>query len=94
MVSKEEVRYIARLARLQFEAEEEAEMAEQMSRIVAYMEKLNALDTTDVEPMAHVLDIHDVMRDDIVAQRITQEEALQAAPAADDQYFRVPKVID
>lgn len=93
-VSLEEVRYIAQLARLRFTDEEEQEMARQMSRILDYMDQLSELDTTDVPPMSHVLELTNVFRTDEVQQRITRDDALRNAPEADDTYFRVPKVID
>ena len=92
-VTREEVRYIASLARLYFAEGEEQEMADQMSAILEYTTKLNELDTSDVEPMTHVLDLTNVMRDDVVEERITTEEALRNAPDADSDFFRVPKVI-
>lgn len=93
-VSLEDVRYIARLARLRFSDEDERRMAEQMSQILEYMEKLNELDTTAVPPMSHVLDLTNVFREDVAAPRISREEALRNAPDADDAYFRAPKVIE
>lgn len=90
----EEVRYIARLARLDLTAEEETRMAEQMGQVLDYMEKLNSLDTTGVEPMSHVLDLTNVVRDDEAQQRMSHEEALRNAPDTDGVYFRVPKVIE
>ncbi len=93
-LSVDDVRYIAALARLRFSEEEEHHMAEQMSEILAYMDKLNELDTTDVPPMSHVLDLYNVFREDDARQRITSEEALRNAPDADSDYFRVPKVIE
>ncbi len=93
-ISVDEVRYIASLARLRFSEEEERHLAGQMSELLDYMEKLNELDTTDVPPMSHVLDLYNVVRDDVARQRITPEEALRNAPDADADYFRVPKVIE
>lgn len=93
-VSPEDVHYIADLARLRFSEEEEEEMAHQLSRVLDYMEKLDELDTDDVTPMSHVLDIKNVFRADEPDQRISREEALQNAPDADPAYFRVPKVIE
>jgi len=93
-LSVDEVRYIAALARLRFTEAEEHHLAGQMSEILAYMDKLNELDTTDVAPMAHVLDLYNVDREDTALQRITPEEALRNAPDADGDYFRVPKVIE
>jgi aspartyl-tRNA(Asn)/glutamyl-tRNA(Gln) amidotransferase subunit C len=58
------------------------------------VEQLQELDTSDVPPMAHVLELGPVAREDDVHQRITREDALRGAPAADDAFFRVPKVIE
>lgn len=93
-ISREDVRHIAKLARLRFSDEGEAKMADEMGQILDYVDKLNELDTTGVPPMSHVLDIHNVFRDDEVEQRIDHEDALRNAPDADSDYFRVPKVID
>ncbi len=93
-ISIEEVRYIAALARLRFSEEEEERMAQQMSGILDYMAKLNELDTEDVPPMSHVLDLNNVFREDVAEERITREEALRNAPESDSIYFRVPKVIE
>jgi len=93
-ISREDVRHIAKLARLRFSDDGEAKMADEMGQILDYVDKLNELDTTGVPPMSHVLDIHNVFREDEVEQRIDHEDALRNAPDADSDYFRVPKVID
>lgn len=93
-VSTDEVRHIARLARLQFSDAEEEQLAQEMSRILDHMDTLNELDTTGVPPMSHVLDLHNVYRADEVEERIDREDALQNAPDTDGKYFRVPKVIE
>ncbi|MEX1055503.1 MAG: Asp-tRNA(Asn)/Glu-tRNA(Gln) amidotransferase subunit GatC, partial [Rhodothermales bacterium] len=69
-------------------------LAEQMSEILAYVEKLNELDTTSVPPMSHVLDLNNVVRGDQVQTRVSREEALRNAPDSDGVYFRAPKVIE
>ena len=92
-ISREEVRHIAKLARLEFTEAEEETLAEDMSRILDYMDMLNELDTSEVEPMTHVLDLAHVVRTDSVKERISQEDALKNAPDTDGEYFRVPKVI-
>jgi aspartyl-tRNA(Asn)/glutamyl-tRNA(Gln) amidotransferase subunit C len=93
-VTIEEVRHIAKLARLRLTEEEEAAMSSQLSQILDYVEQLNELDLTGVEPMSHVLDLVNAMRDDEVEQRITHEQALRNAPAADSDYFRVPRFVE
>ena len=92
-ISTDEVRHIARLARLQFSDDEEEQLAQEMSRILDHMDTLNTLDTTGVPPMSHVLDLHNVSREDAVDERIGRDDALQNAPDTDGTYFRVPKVI-
>ncbi len=92
-VSVEDVKYIAELARLSFSDEEQERLAGELNAILAYMAKLDELDTSAVEPMTHVLDVNNVFRAEEVEQRITHDEALKNAPDADSDYFRVPKVI-
>lgn len=93
-LSREDVRHVATLARLDFSEEEEEQMAEEMSRILDYVEKLDELDTSGVSPMSHVLDVTNVFRDDEIEARIDQEQALEPAPETDGDYFQVPPVID
>lgn len=92
-ISREEVRHIAKLARLEFTEAEEETLAEDMSHILDYMDMLNELDTSEIEPMTHVLDLVHVVRTDSVKKRISQKDALKNAPDTDGEYFRVPKVI-
>jgi aspartyl-tRNA(Asn)/glutamyl-tRNA(Gln) amidotransferase subunit C len=92
-VSREEVRHIADLARLDFSEEGEEKMADELGDILDYVDKLNELDTSGVPPMSHVLDVTDVSRPDEVESRIDRDQALESAPDTDGTYFRVPKVI-
>jgi aspartyl-tRNA(Asn)/glutamyl-tRNA(Gln) amidotransferase subunit C len=93
-VTPEEVRHIAKLARLRLSDSEQEVMAEQLSSILDYVEQLNELDVSDVEPMSHVLDLVNATREDAVKQRVKHEDALKNAPSADSDYFRVPRVIE
>lgn len=93
-ISKEEIEHIAMLARLKFTSEEKELFVSQLSSILDYMEKLNELDTKDIEPTSHVLSLINVMRDDIMVESIPQEEALMNAPSRTDKFYRVPKIID
>jgi aspartyl-tRNA(Asn)/glutamyl-tRNA(Gln) amidotransferase subunit C len=61
--------------------------------MILFVDKLNELDTSGVEPLLHISDSENIMRDDIVNQEITREEALKNAFMKDDQFFKVPKVI-
>ncbi|MFN3821690.1 MAG: Asp-tRNA(Asn)/Glu-tRNA(Gln) amidotransferase subunit GatC [bacterium] len=92
-VSIEEVDHIAELARLDFSPEEKLRLAEDMDRILAMMETLKEVDTTNVEPLHHVLDLHTVLREDIPGETLRLEEALGNAPARRGDFFLVPKVI-
>lgn len=92
-ISKEKVRQIASLARLQFSEAEEEMLARDMSRILDYVGTLNQVDTSDVAPLTHVFNLAHVVREDSVQERVTHEDALKNAPDTDGEYFRVPKVI-
>lgn len=88
-----EVKHVAALAKLSFTDEELAKIAKELDAIVGYVEQLKELNVDDVPPTAHVLDLHNVFRDDKVEPWLTNEEALQNAPAQKKGYFSVPKVI-
>ena len=88
-----EVDRIAALARLDPEPEERERLAEELSRIVDYFSQLSELDTDGVEPLHHVLDLHSVLREDVVRPSLPGEVALKNAPARKGDYFLVPKVI-
>ena len=93
-ISKDDVIYVADLARLEFGEEELEKFADQLGNILEYIEKLSELDTKGVEPTSHVLDISTPLREDRVEEWITHEEVLQNAPEREDDFFTVPKVID
>lgn len=93
MITREDVQYVARLARLSFTEEEEERMARDLSAVTEYMQQLEEVDVSGVEPMAHVLDRVDVFRKDRNQPRISHEEALANAPDHDGAHFRVPKVL-
>ncbi len=88
-----EVKHVAALAKLSFTDEELAKIAKELDAIVGYVEQLKELNVDDVPPTAHVLDLHNVFRDDKVEPWLTNEETLQNAPAQKKGYFSVPKVI-
>ncbi|HXP49294.1 MAG TPA: Asp-tRNA(Asn)/Glu-tRNA(Gln) amidotransferase subunit GatC [Bacteroidia bacterium] len=85
---------LAELAKLEFDAASRNEIVNDLNRIVSFVEKLNELDTSSVEPLVYLSDSTNVMRDDVVKQVITQEEALKNAPKRDSDYIKAPKVID
>jgi aspartyl-tRNA(Asn)/glutamyl-tRNA(Gln) amidotransferase subunit C len=92
-VTIKEVEHIAALARLEFSDEEKEKFTHQLNDILQYIEKLNELDTANVEPLSHVIELSNVFRDDVVKPSISTEEALKNAPAKVDTLFKVPKVI-
>ena len=93
-LSREEVRHVAQLARLDFSDDEEQRMAGEMSQILDYVEKLDELDTSGVPQMSHVLDVTNVFREDDIRSRIDREQALEPASDTEDGYFQVPQVIE
>lgn len=94
MLSKEEIEHIAMLARLSLTEEEKELFGAQLSSILDYMEKLNELDTENIEPTSHVLSLSNVMREDAPRDSIPREDALSNAPDRADTFFRVPKIIE
>lgn len=91
-LSLEEVRKVARLARLELSEPDLARMRQQLSAILDYVEQLNQLDTTNVEPLAHPLPVRNVFRPDESAPSLPVDEALRNAPARKGDYFAVPAV--
>ena len=92
-VTVKDVEKVAALAHLEFSDEEKQKLTAQLNTILTYMDQLNQLDTTTVEPLAQVVQIQNVFREDILVHGISQEEALKNAPAKTDAFFTVPKVI-
>lgn len=93
-ITVKDVQHVAKLARLQLSPEEEATFTEQMNAILQYAEKLNELDTDNVKPTTHVLQVSNVMREDVVKESLTQEEVLLNAPDEEDGHFKVPAVLE
>jgi aspartyl-tRNA(Asn)/glutamyl-tRNA(Gln) amidotransferase subunit C len=92
-VTKKDVEYIAELAKLRFKDEELEKFTEQLNEILAYVEKLNELDTTNIEPLSHPVEGSNVFREDAAKPSIDREEALRNAPDRSELFFKVPKVI-
>jgi aspartyl-tRNA(Asn)/glutamyl-tRNA(Gln) amidotransferase subunit C len=85
---------IAHLARLEFDQAAKSEIQNDMNRMLKFIDKLNELDTTSVEPLIYMTEEHNVLRHDIPETTITQKEALKNAARKDSDYFKAPKVID
>ena len=92
-ITREEVRHVARLARLEFSERQEERLTEQMNGILGYMDKLNQLDTAGLAPMSHATGLRNVFREDTVAESLKREHALDNSPADDGINFIVPKII-
>jgi len=84
---------LAHLARLKFDTSEKEEIKKDLQKMIAFVEKLNELDTTGVEPLLHMSDEINVLRQDEIKGSISREDALKNAPVHDEQFFKVPKVI-
>jgi len=93
-ISVDEIRHVALLARLALTPTEETELATTLDQILQHMDKLNQLDTTDVEPTAHIVAVDVPWREDVVTNAPDTEALLANAPARDDDLFLVPKIID
>jgi aspartyl-tRNA(Asn)/glutamyl-tRNA(Gln) amidotransferase subunit C len=92
-VTIKDVEHVAALARLSFTDEEKRELTSHLNQILAYMEQLNRLDTSNIEPLSHVIELMNVFRDDVVTPGLPREEALKNAPSTDGEFFKVPRVI-
>jgi aspartyl-tRNA(Asn)/glutamyl-tRNA(Gln) amidotransferase subunit C len=90
----EQVRQVAKLSRLDLSEDEIAQFSGQLSAILEYIEKLNELNTSKVEPLAHCLPINNCLREDIVKQSLGTEKTLANAPENDGQFFIVPKILE
>ena len=88
------VDYISELSRLELQCGEKQAMTAQLEQIIAYMDVLNRLDTTGVEPMSHVFPVKNVLREDEVEPSQDRAELLAGAPVPDEEAFLVPKAVD
>ena len=89
-----DVEYTAKLARIDLSAEEKELFARQLDRILEYINKLNEVDTSGVEPTTHVLPLKNVYREDKVQDSLPIDKALQNAPEKEGAFFKVPQVIE
>ena len=92
-IKEEVVEHIAHLARLEFEGDRKTAISEDLQRIVSFMDKLQEVDTENVEPLIYMTSEINHLREDVAEVTVTQEEALKNAPQKDSDYFRIPKVL-
>ena len=93
-VSEETVKKIAHLSRLSFDKEGSKEIAEDMTRILTWVDKLNEIDTEGVSPITNMSVEVNAFREDVVKDQLDHDKALKNAPNKDSNYLRVPKVLD
>ncbi len=92
MIEIEDVEHVAKLARLELTDEEKVKYSKQLTDVLKYMEQMNEVDTTGVEPMNHPIDFSNVMREDVVSYDNTREELMANAPLVEQDSFKVPKI--
>ncbi|HVR17020.1 MAG TPA: Asp-tRNA(Asn)/Glu-tRNA(Gln) amidotransferase subunit GatC [Candidatus Limnocylindrales bacterium] len=93
-LSREEVQRVAVLARLRLTPEEQSSLTDELDRILGYMDKLNQLDTADVDLFSHAANITNTLREDRVTNRSNADALLANAPDRDGTFFKVPKIIE
>lgn len=93
-ISIKDVQYIANLARLGLTEEEMSHFQRQLEDVLEYVDKLKEVDVSNVEPMAHALDLQNVFRKDETRPSLDPSLAVKIAPSAQGQFYKVPKVID
>lgn len=93
-LAREQVEKVANLARLKLSDAETERMSHQLGAILGYVELLQSVDTTDIEPLAHCLPIHNVLREDEVADSLPVDEALANAPKRTGDFYSVPAILD
>jgi aspartyl-tRNA(Asn)/glutamyl-tRNA(Gln) amidotransferase subunit C len=94
MIARQDVEHVAELARLELTPEEKERFSAQLNEILTYVDKLNELDTAQVEPTSHVIPMANVWRDDEVRPSLDRALVLQNAPDASHFFFKVPRIIE
>ncbi len=93
-ITTKDVEQVALLSRLEIPTDQQEDFTGRLNAILDYMEMLNSLDTTGIEPTAHVLPLKNVMRADETQPSLARDLALSNAPEQEDGYFRVPKIME
>ena len=94
IISDETIEYVGILAKLELSDEEKEQAKKDMANMLDYIDTLNELDTSGVEPMSHVFPVNNVFREDVVTNGDDREEILANAPEAKEGAFVVPKTVD
>ncbi|MFA5555339.1 MAG: Asp-tRNA(Asn)/Glu-tRNA(Gln) amidotransferase subunit GatC [Phycisphaerae bacterium] len=93
-ISKQDVQKVAKLGRLQLSDDEIEQFTGQLGSILEYVEKMNELDTSNVEPLAHCLPVNNIFRPDEINESLCSEKTLANAPDCEGEFFKVPKILD
>ena len=93
-LNRQDIEHVALLSRLELSENDLDKYTEQLDAILEYIDVLNQVDTSGVEPMAHVLELRNVMRPDVVQPSLSQAEALSNAPEPENGFFKVPKIVE
>ena len=88
------IEHLAQLARLSVSDNEKTLFTDQIDSILSYMDKLNELDTSTIEPTSHVISLSNVVREDLLKDSLQRGNALSNAPDRTDKFYRVPKIIE
>ena len=94
IISDETIEYVGILAKLELSDEEKEQAKRDIGRMLDYIDKLNELDTSGVEPLSHVFPVNNVFREDVVTNGDEREKILENAPAEKDGAFKVPKTVE
>jgi aspartyl-tRNA(Asn)/glutamyl-tRNA(Gln) amidotransferase subunit C len=92
-ISKEQVEHVAWLARIELTEEEKQAFTKQLNEVLDYFKKINEIDTSNIEPTYHVLNLVNVLREDKVEPSLSKEDALRNASQKEDSFIRAPKII-
>lgn len=93
-ISKEEVTYVADLARLELDDAATERMTDELGAVLEYVATLNEVDTEGVKPTEHILQVQNVFREDVVGESLPNDVALANAPVSESGCFKVPRVVD
>jgi len=94
MITKKDVEYVANLARLELSEEEKEKFTKQLSAILEYMDKLKKLNTENIKPTAHALELKNVWREDEIKPYPYRNDILENAPEKEADFFKVKKIIE
>ena len=92
MITIQDVEHVAKLARLDLTEEEKVKFSKQLGDVLKYVEQMNEVDTSNVEPLSHVVEFNNVMREDEIHYDCSKEELMMNAPEEENGFFKVPKI--